>query len=83
MGGNRLQRIGFGLQLGLATIAILGGEWALFVALGRLTGPVVTALIALNVVIVGAITLLAGLIGVLQIRIQQIIQHDNETMSWK
>ncbi len=83
MGGNRLQRIGFGLQLGLATIAILGGEWALFVALGRLTGPVVIALTALNVVIAGGIALVAGLIGVLQIRIQQIIQHDNHSVTRK
>jgi len=81
MGRNRLQRIGFGLQLGLATIAILGGEWALFEALGRLTGPVVTALTALNVVIAGGITLMAGLIGVLQIRIRQITPRDDHSVT--
>ena len=83
MDGSQLQKIGFGLQLGLGMIAVLGGEWTLFVALGRLTGTVATAVIALNIVIVGGIILLGGLIGFLQAKIQQMNQHYNAYMSRK
>ena len=83
MDGGKLQKIGFGLQLGLGMIAVLGGEWTLFVALGRLTGPVAAAVIALNIVIVGGIVLLGGMIGFLQTRIQQINQHYNELVRQK
>lgn len=83
MDGSQVQKIGFGLQLGLGMIAVLGGEWALFVALGRLSGPMAAAVIALNIVIVGGIILLGGMIGFLQTRIQQMNQQYNEYVSGK